>query len=62
MTFQIEKEKMGNTPSHRVNHLGVIYIPPPWFSSAILVLLILLLQFSQTGALPKKEEKKNEGE
>lgn len=53
---------MGNTPSHRVNHLVVIYIAPPFFSSAILVLPSLMLQFSQTSALPKTEEKKNEGE
>lgn len=62
MTFHPEKEKMGNTPSHRVNHLGVIYIARPCFSSAILVLPNLMLQFSQTSALPKTEEKKNEVE
>lgn len=48
---------MGDTPSHKVNHLVDIYIPPPCFSSAILVLPNAMLQFSQNNALPKKEKK-----
>lgn len=50
-----ERRKWGTPPTIKINYLTDIFTHPPCFSSATLVLPNILLQFSQTSALPQKK-------
>lgn len=56
-----ERRKWGTPSTIKINCITDIFTHPPCFSSAVLVLPNISLQFSQTSALHRKRMRENKG-